>query len=146
MFPEIKRSSENHSLSSTYQPWRLGKKKNLRIKEVQRSAMGRFVYGVLDGSFGRLPNPLRGHIVACIGEFFGTIMFFFLAFSAAEVGTISTRNNAGDAADSTITQLSTNQLLYISLAFGFSLAVTAWTFFRISGGLFNPAVCTIRNL
>ena len=32
------------------------------------------------------------------------------------------------------------QLLYISLCFGFSLAVNAWVFFRISGDLFNPAV------
>jgi len=30
--------------------------------------------------------------------------------------------------------------LYISLCFGFSLAVNAWIFFRVSGGLFNPAV------
>jgi aquaporin related protein len=30
--------------------------------------------------------------------------------------------------------------LYISLSFGFSLMVNAWIFFRISGGLFNPAV------
>ena len=29
---------------------------------------------------------------------------------------------------------------YISLVFGFSLAVNAWVFFRVSGGLFNPAV------
>jgi aquaporin related protein len=33
-----------------------------------------------------------------------------------------------------------SQLLYISLSFGFSLAVNAWVFFRISGGLFNPCV------
>ncbi|KAA8575945.1 hypothetical protein EYC84_006110 [Monilinia fructicola] len=32
------------------------------------------------------------------------------------------------------------QLLYSALCFGFSLAVNAWVFFRISGGLFNPAV------
>ena len=32
------------------------------------------------------------------------------------------------------------QLLYISLSFSFSLAVNAWIFFRVSGGLFNPAV------
>ena len=31
-------------------------------------------------------------------------------------------------------------LLFIALAFGFSLATTAWAFYRISGGLFNPAV------
>jgi hypothetical protein len=36
--------------------------------------------------------------------------------------------------------MSPGALLYISLAFGFSLAVCAWVFFRISGGLFNPAV------
>lgn len=30
--------------------------------------------------------------------------------------------------------------MYISLAFGFSLTVNAWVFYRISGGLFNPAV------
>ena len=32
------------------------------------------------------------------------------------------------------------QLLCIILCFGFSLAVNAWVFFRIRGGLFNPAV------
>ena len=95
---------------------------------------------LLSGSLNRLSKTTRGHVVACIGEFIGTILFFFLAFAAAEVATISTRNNAGDAADSRPTQLGTDQLLYMSLAFGFSLAVTAWTFFRISGGLFNPAV------
>lgn len=31
-------------------------------------------------------------------------------------------------------------LMYIALSFGFSLAVSSWVFFRISGGLFNPAV------
>jgi len=30
--------------------------------------------------------------------------------------------------------------MYISLVFGFSLAINVWIFFRISGGLFNPAV------
>ena len=33
-----------------------------------------------------------------------------------------------------------NARLYIALSFGFSLAVNAWIFFRVSGGLFNPAV------
>jgi aquaporin rerated protein, other eukaryote len=31
-------------------------------------------------------------------------------------------------------------LSYIALSFGFSLMVNAWVFYRISGGLFNPAV------
>lgn len=29
---------------------------------------------------------------------------------------------------------------YVCLVFGLSLAVCAWAFYRISGGLFNPAV------
>ncbi len=32
------------------------------------------------------------------------------------------------------------RLLYISLSFGMSLAVNAWIFFRVSGGMLNPAV------
>jgi len=31
-------------------------------------------------------------------------------------------------------------LLYVALAFGISLAVNVWVFYRISGGIFNPAV------
>lgn len=33
-----------------------------------------------------------------------------------------------------------SKVIYISLAYGFSLLVTVWAFYRISGGLFNPAV------
>lgn len=34
----------------------------------------------------------------------------------------------------------TSALLFIAASFGASLAVNAWVFFRVSGGLFNPAV------
>jgi aquaporin rerated protein, other eukaryote len=37
-------------------------------------------------------------------------------------------------------------IVYISLSFGMSLLVVAWAFYRISGGLFNPAVRTSDNL
>lgn len=37
-------------------------------------------------------------------------------------------------------QPDTEVILYIALSFGFSLAVNAWIFFRVTGGLFNPAV------
>lgn len=33
-----------------------------------------------------------------------------------------------------------SQIIYVSMAYGFSLLVTVWAFYRISGGLFNPAV------
>ena len=57
---------------------------------------------------------------------------------------IPTNSITGDTASgeegSTVATVDTSNLLYISLCFGFSLAVNAWIFFRVSGGLFNPAV------
>lgn len=83
-----------------------------------------------------LPRGFRAHFVAMCGEFAGTFLFLFFAFSGTQVANtqppsqIPTTPSAANPA----------QLLYISLCFGFSLAVNAWVFFRISGGLFNPAV------
>ncbi|KAI1766563.1 aquaporin-like protein [Hypoxylon sp. FL1150] len=78
-----------------------------------------------------LPLTIKNHLVAALSEFAGTFMFLFFAFG----GTNAVNTNLpGDApADPA-------KLLYISLCFGMSLAVNAWVFFRISGGLFNPAV------
>jgi aquaporin related protein len=56
-------------------------------------------------------------------------MFLFFAFCGASGGVVA----AGTSMNSSTT-------IYISLAFGFSLLVNAWIFFRISGSLFNPAV------
>ena len=79
---------------------------------------------------GWLPNRARHLFVACLGEFVGTFLFLFFAFTATQVA----NNLLGDA------PMNIETLTYISLAFGFSLAVNVWIFFRISGGLFNPAV------
>lgn len=68
-----------------------------------------------------------------IGEFLGTFLFLFFAFAGAQVA-----NEASASSDGSTPSVGT--LLYMSLAFGFSLVVNAWVFFRISGGLFNPAV------
>jgi aquaporin related protein len=83
--------------------------------------------------FGWLPNRARHLLIAFIGEFVGTFLFLFFAFAATQVA-----NNllAGRSMD-------IQTLMYISLAFGFSLAVNVWVFFRISGGLFNPAVSAL---
>lgn len=88
---------------------------------------------------GYLPNQVRNHFIAATSEFVGTFAFLFFAFSATQVA------NAAAAVESrangTLAQVpNASTLLYISLSFGFSLAVNAWVFFRISGGLFNPAV------
>lgn len=84
-----------------------------------------------------LPRHFRSHFVAMCGEFIGTFLFLFFAFSGTQVANTQTRPQTS----TTIAQASNPaQLLYISLCFGFSLVVNAWVFFRISGGLFNPAV------
>lgn len=84
-----------------------------------------------------LPHHFRSHFVAMSGEFVGTFLFLFFAFSGTQVANTQTK----PPTSTTISQAANPaQLLYISLCFGFSLAVNAWVFFRISGGLFNPAV------
>ena len=79
-----------------------------------------------------LPNRIRHLIVSMLGEFVGTFLFLFFAFAGTQVA--NTPAGKAGAAPNPAT------LLYIALAFGFSLAVNVWIFFRISGGLFNPAV------
>lgn len=73
-----------------------------------------------------------------IGEFVGTTMFLFFAFAGTQVANVG-------AAGTTTTTNATNGfspivLMYTAVSFGFSLMVNVWIFFRISGGLFNPAV------
>lgn len=72
-------------------------------------------------------------MVAVLGEFIGTTMFLFFAFAGAQ--------NAG--IDGTVANA--QSLMYISLSFGLSLMVNAWIFYRISGGLFNPAVSHLKS-
>ena len=80
--------------------------------------------------FGWLPNRVRHLFISCLGEFVGTFLFLFFAFTATQVANNLLGGN----------RVNIETLLYISLAFGFSLAVNVWIFFRVSGGLFNPAV------
>ncbi|KAK8003194.1 hypothetical protein PG989_002913 [Apiospora arundinis] len=81
----------------------------------------------------RCPKTMKNHLVAMLSEFVGTFMFLFFAFGGT---------NAVNTAPTSGEPLNANpaKLLYISLCFGMSLMVNAWVFFRISGGLFNPAV------
>ncbi|KAI8937974.1 hypothetical protein NX059_005654 [Plenodomus lindquistii] len=86
--------------------------------------------------FGWLPNRVRHLFIACLGEFVGTFLFLFFAFAATQVA----NNLLGDR------PMDIESLMYISLAFGFSLAINVWIFFRISGGIFNPAVTVAMGL
>ncbi|KAI1365711.1 aquaporin [Xylaria arbuscula] len=83
----------------------------------------------------RLPLEVKNHIVAVMSEFAGTFMFLLFAF-----GGTNAVNSAPDQGQPEDLAANAAKLLFISLCFGMSLAVNAWVFFRISGGLFNPAV------
>ncbi|KAF7513878.1 hypothetical protein GJ744_006492 [Endocarpon pusillum] len=80
-------------------------------------------------------NPAqRRHFVAMTGEFVGTTLFLWFAFSGAQViNTIVPAANPSEAVQAL-------QVMFLALTFGFSLMVNVWVFYRISGGLFNPAV------
>lgn len=64
-------------------------------------------------------------------------MFLFFAFTGTAVAKIP----AGDGSSGFNISVQT----YIALCFGFSLMVNVWVFYRISGGLFNPAVSIFLN-
>ncbi|KAF3010946.1 hypothetical protein E8E13_010295 [Curvularia kusanoi] len=85
----------------------------------------------------KLPDNVRNHFVAMCGEYVGTVLFLWFALSGTQVA-----NSIPSSGGQTVAEAGSNpqQLQYIALCFGFSLAVNAWVFFRISGGLFNPAV------
>jgi aquaporin related protein len=85
-------------------------------------------------------DSIRNHIIAMLGELVGTTLFLFFSLAAAQ-----TANNKPDTIplprpDGTTGGPSLLQILYISLGFGLSLTANVWAFFRISGGMFNPAV------
>jgi aquaporin related protein len=96
---------------------------------------------------GFLPNKVRNHFIAMVGEFCGTFLFLFFAFAGTQVANTAAAANTGFNAQNSSGSLSQAPnapvLLYISLVFGFSLAVNVWIFFRISGGRFN--ICHMQH-
>jgi hypothetical protein len=73
----------------------------------------------------------KNHLIAVVGEYVGTTLFLWFSFAGTQACAIT----GGGVANTP------DQVVLTSLAFGFSLLVTVWAFYRISGGLFNPAVC-----
>lgn len=80
-----------------------------------------------------LADTGRNNVVAVIGEFVGTFLFLFWSFAGTQI------SNTPMPAEGSYPN--TSNLLYASLAFGFSLTVNVWAFYRVTGGLFNPSVC-----
>ncbi|KAF7965499.1 hypothetical protein HWV62_43248 [Athelia sp. TMB] len=107
----------------------------------QRNA---FTWNLKKPEQGPAMLAIKNHFIAMIGEYVGTVLFMIFALGGTNVANIPTTSVTGSTttgqSGSTAATANTSNLLYISLCFGFSLAVNAWIFFRISGGLFNPAV------
>lgn len=82
-------------------------------------------------------TTLQRHVVAATGEFVGTFMFLFMGYA----GHLMILDQAAAGENSVAsTSLGFLQIMAVGFTYGFSLLVSVWTFYRISGGLFNPAV------
>ncbi|KAI0130294.1 aquaporin-like protein [Xylariales sp. AK1849] len=78
-------------------------------------------------------STFQKHLVAATGEFVGTFLFLFFGYA----GHLMVLDQSSATAVPTPGIL---QTLCVAYVYGFSLLVTVWAFYRISGGLFNPAV------
>src|SRR5690348_14530839 len=77
---------------------------------------------------------MKAHLVATVGEFVGTYLFLYFSYA----GNLMAVSRAATSAPTS--NMSSETAIFISLTYGFSLLVNVWAFYRISGGLFNPAV------
>lgn len=69
----------------------------------------------------------------------GTFLFLFFAFGGTQAAKINW-DPTMKSHDPTLAPATQDLLLYVAFAFGFSLTVNVWIFYRVSGGLFNPAI------
>lgn len=86
-------------------------------------------------------SPFATHLIAALAEFVGTFIFLFMAYA----GQLMAVNQASSLSANDGTP-SAETILIISLAYGLSLLVSVWAFYRISGGLFNPAVSQLATI
>ena len=82
--------------------------------------------------YGYLFYNIEEDLKAAFLEFIGTAFFLILGLGGVQA---ATGENDMSSATTRI-----EQVLYISTSMGFSLLVSAWLFFRVTGGLFNPNV------
>ncbi|VVT50497.1 uncharacterized protein SAPINGB_P002783 [Magnusiomyces paraingens] len=87
-----------------------------------------------------IPYHVKNHFVAMTGEFCGTFSFLLFGFFIAQIANQDTSIPASSL------QPNLTKLLFISFGFGFSLMVNVFIFYRVSGGLFNPAVTLALTL
>ncbi|KAM5355284.1 hypothetical protein ACJ41O_001930 [Fusarium nematophilum] len=81
-----------------------------------------------------LPSRARNACIIVLGEFCGTFMFLLLSYIGAQ--TALATNDPLDPSS----PLQAFSLMYIAASFGTALAINVWIFYRVTGGMFNPAV------
>lgn len=109
-------------------------KRAFDIKAAGTNKSGTRIHGI--------PDTARNIMVIVVGEFCGTFMFLLLAFIGAQ--TAIDTNNTSPGADPTAPLLP-QSLMYIAASYSCALVVNVWIFYRITGGIFNPAV-SIQSL
>ncbi|CAE6521950.1 unnamed protein product [Rhizoctonia solani] len=94
--------------------------------------------------FGNLHEDLH----AAVLELVGTILFLLLGLGGIQAAAFSRQLTAiangadSDTAKAISKVFSVEQLLFVSVSMGLSLLVSVWFFYRVTGGVFNPAVST----
>ncbi|KAK0756194.1 hypothetical protein N5P37_011284, partial [Trichoderma harzianum] len=80
------------------------------------------------------PSTMQKHLIASAGEFVGTFFFLWFAYAGSMqyVKQATLFPTSGGISDTTV--------FFIAHVYSFSLLVNVWAFYRISGGLFNPAL------
>ena len=81
-----------------------------------------------------VPGPMRAAFTVILGEFCGTFMFLLLSFIGAQTA-LNTNSPSDKGAP-----LQPFSLLYIAASFASALTINVWIFYRVTGGMFNPAV------
>ncbi|KAK1076824.1 hypothetical protein LTR33_008611, partial [Friedmanniomyces endolithicus] len=92
------------------------------------------MFGLIPIKDSNSQTAFQGHMIAASGEFVGTFLFLFFGFIGHLMAVDTAPNSGKNGVNSNQT------VIYIAMSYGLSLLVTVWTLFRISGGLFNPAV------
>ena len=82
---------------------------------------------------GGLFSNLQEDIYAALLEFCGTTVFLTLAFGGVQ-------SSGAEASSASESPTSPQRIMYAATSFGLALLVSAWLFFRVTGGLFNPDV------
>ncbi|TKA71150.1 hypothetical protein B0A55_08249 [Friedmanniomyces simplex] len=100
----------------------------------KKRSMDQPLFGLIAPKDPATQSTLRNHFIAASGEFVGTFLFLLFGYLGHSMSVATAPNSGPNGVNSNQT------VMYIATSYGFSLLVTVWALYRISGGLFNPAV------